>query len=260
MAETIKEISQTQKPKLPTATYKVSGQKLDKFAGGASFTSNSNYTIKALNLKSEIFNHLLGSEQKLQTSSFCINNKTGNIAPISDIVMPEIMRHKLTATQLNQAQGFYHPRQMQPQGLRKNLGNQGSISSTNLPRINQKNVKIAGTRHPTTGIVFCIRGFPIFSDIMKAEVRIPYEIASIKKEANHMRAATRELRKLINEGKLEISSFNANQLKSIMSGDKNIPGYTWHHHQDIGKMQLVPKSIHQQTGHVGGVDIWNFKN
>lgn len=31
---------------------------------------------------------------------------------------------------------------------------------------------------------------------------------------------------------------------------------TWHHHQDRGKMQLVDKAIHQQTGHTGGKAIW----
>ncbi|MBO2930305.1 MULTISPECIES: HNH endonuclease [Pseudomonadaceae] len=29
-------------------------------------------------------------------------------------------------------------------------------------------------------------------------------------------------------------------------------GYTWHHHQDSGRMQLVPELIHSKTGHIGG--------
>ena len=29
-------------------------------------------------------------------------------------------------------------------------------------------------------------------------------------------------------------------------------GYTWHHHQDTGRMQLVPEWDHSKTGHVGG--------
>jgi hypothetical protein len=32
--------------------------------------------------------------------------------------------------------------------------------------------------------------------------------------------------------------------------------YTWHHHQDVGRMQLVPRKIHADTGHVGGFDMW----
>ncbi|WFC64679.1 hypothetical protein EWH21_02740 [Pseudomonas sp. REST10] len=27
---------------------------------------------------------------------------------------------------------------------------------------------------------------------------------------------------------------------------------TWHHHQDSGRMQLVPELIHSKTGHIGG--------
>lgn len=29
--------------------------------------------------------------------------------------------------------------------------------------------------------------------------------------------------------------------------------YTWHHHEDIGRMILVPKSIHQSVAHTGGI-------
>jgi hypothetical protein len=32
-------------------------------------------------------------------------------------------------------------------------------------------------------------------------------------------------------------------------------GYTWHHHQNGKTMQLVPTTIHSQTGHTGGVAL-----
>lgn len=32
--------------------------------------------------------------------------------------------------------------------------------------------------------------------------------------------------------------------------------YTWHHHQDEGKMQLVENGIHSMTQHSGGREIW----
>jgi hypothetical protein len=31
-----------------------------------------------------------------------------------------------------------------------------------------------------------------------------------------------------------------------------MPGYTWHHHQEAGRMQLVPREIHETTIHIGG--------
>ncbi|HEZ4939962.1 TPA: HNH endonuclease, partial [Neisseria meningitidis] len=35
-------------------------------------------------------------------------------------------------------------------------------------------------------------------------------------------------------------------------GEPKIPNYTWHHHQDTGRMQLVPEEKHSPTGHIGG--------
>lgn len=47
-------------------------------------------------------------------------------------------------------------------------------------------------------------------------------------------------------------------MKAIRGGRANIPGYTWHHHQDIGRMQLVPRPIHTAAGtpHIGGFKMW----
>ncbi|MCG3131835.1 MAG: hypothetical protein FLDDKLPJ_02645 [Phycisphaerae bacterium] len=39
-------------------------------------------------------------------------------------------------------------------------------------------------------------------------------------------------------------------------GDKPPEGYRWHHHQDIGRMQLVPKELHVSIGHDGGWMVW----
>jgi len=35
------------------------------------------------------------------------------------------------------------------------------------------------------------------------------------------------------------------------------PGYTWHHHQDVGRMQLVKSDEHRLAApHTGGMAIW----
>ena len=47
------------------------------------------------------------------------------------------------------------------------------------------------------------------------------------------------------------SFFDVRHQQPLKSGESTIPGYVWHHHQDIGRMQLVPKNIHEKTGHVG---------
>ena len=51
--------------------------------------------------------------------------------------------------------------------------------------------------------------------------------------------ATKDLAEAIRKGQVRSSSFNPKQLKAIEKGESKIPGYTWHHHQDTGRMQLV---------------------
>ncbi|RDE94474.1 hypothetical protein DPW03_10915 [Aggregatibacter aphrophilus] len=44
-------------------------------------------------------------------------------------------------------------------------------------------------------------------------------------------------------------------MSAIKAGKEKIPDYTWHHHQDTGRMQLIETRIHTQTGHIGGEGI-----
>ena len=48
----------------------------------------------------------------------------------------------------------------------------------------------------------------------------------------------------------------ANKVAGYSSTPK---GYTWHHHQTMGRMQLVETGVHSQTGHTGGFSLWNIK-
>ena len=36
----------------------------------------------------------------------------------------------------------------------------------------------------------------------------------------------------------------------------NVFGFSWHHHEKIGKMQLVPNGVHEKVRHTGGYSIW----
>jgi hypothetical protein len=130
------------------------------------------------------------------------------------------------------------------------------VDSSTIPPSNAKNVKVAGQRHPKTGIVFDQRGFPIFDDVAQFESQLPRSISSVKDRATHMREATRQVRDAIESGQIPRSRFSQAQLEAIDAGEATIPGFTWHHHQDVGRMQLVPRAIHRQTGHVGGFDLW----
>ncbi|WP_158960325.1 HNH endonuclease [Myroides fluvii] len=49
----------------------------------------------------------------------------------------------------------------------------------------------------------------------------------------------------------------AKQIEDLKSphGDK-IFGFTWHHHEDVGKLELVSQQVHNAVSHTGGNLIW----
>lgn len=38
--------------------------------------------------------------------------------------------------------------------------------------------------------------------------------------------------------------------------ERTPPGYSWHHHEETGRMQLVPSEVHGAVGHTGGFSMW----
>ncbi|MBA4601548.1 HNH endonuclease [Thermoactinomyces mirandus] len=60
--------------------------------------------------------------------------------------------------------------------------------------------------------------------------------------------------KLNNNPELKSKFLQAN-IDWIEKGNDPV-GYTWHHHQDEGKMQLVKTRVHGNTRHTGGRPIW----
>ncbi|MBS0271759.1 MAG: HNH endonuclease [Proteobacteria bacterium] len=149
--------------------------------------------------------------------------------------------------------GFYHSH-----SFKESLEIQypGRVSSTTVPQPNAKNVKFAGQRHPVSGIVFDLKGYPIFDDVAKFDTRISGDVSILKNERLHMRTATKNLRAEIIAGRIDKTQFTKYQLEDIMAGRDRISGFTWHHHQDIGRMQLILRKTHMNTGHVGGMEMW----
>ena len=150
-------------------------------------------------------------------------------------------------------QGFYNSHQ-----IRQYFENKypGLVSSSTVPSWNAKNVKLAEQRHPITGTVFDRKGLPIFDDVAKFDTKISREIVATNKSKTHMKAATLNLKKQIEIGKIDRNNFTSKQLEQIMAGEPKIEGLSWHHHQDVGRMQLIPKDLHGETGHVGGMKLW----
>ncbi len=134
-----------------------------------------------------------------------------------------------------------------------------AISSSTLPALSKPNVKLANQRHPVTGIPFDARGFPIFDGVTRVEMRISTEVFLKERATQHMQAATRQLRAEIQAGRISADRFSPKELADIYAGRPKIGTLTWHHHQDMGRMQLVPQKIHQQTGHVGSIGLKSKK-
>lgn len=129
-----------------------------------------------------------------------------------------------------------------------------------IRRANQLEAKVAriirSQKHAVTGIKFGRTGFPIFDKFAKADLRISATVAAIKNRSEHFKAATAALKRAIAENRINPRRFTKEQLKAIREGKKKIPGFTWHHHQQKGRMQLVPETIHRTTGHSGGFKVW----
>ncbi|BFU60555.1 hypothetical protein HEMROJRC1_08080 [Rodentibacter sp. JRC1] len=71
--------------------------------------------------------------------------------------------------------------------------------------------------------------------------------------------ASRDLANAINNGYVSKNKFTPSQLEAIYRGESKIPGFTWHHNQDTGKMQLIDSDIHKNTGHIGWEGIKDGK-
>jgi len=103
--------------------------------------------------------------------------------------------------------------------------------ATGGPPIGPRNASLAGGTHPKTRVPFDAQGFPDFSAWRHPtipDVRIKLS------------------------GSRPTDFRRANAAAGIKTKPK---GYTWHHHQDCGLMQLVKTSIHRRTGHTGGFSI-----
>lgn len=107
--------------------------------------------------------------------------------------------------------------------------------SVNASSQGLRNGHLAGKVHPKTGVPFDEAGFPNFSKNL------------YKDGANDVM-----IKPTGNRGKDFIAANKA-------AGYKSTPeGYTWHHHQTTGRMQLVNYEVHRKTGHTGGFALWNY--
>ncbi|MBS8265688.1 HNH endonuclease [Mesobacillus boroniphilus] len=129
-----------------------------------------------------------------------------------------------------------------------------------------RNDHLNGYEHPETGVLFVektvdlpngqvIEGtFPVFDDSFN--VIIAEEIYS-ESDNVHFRIANATLYQAIVENPQLAYEMNLSQsdIQSLASG-QTPEGYTWHHNEEPGLLQLVDEETHAQTAHTGGRSIW----
>ena len=131
-------------------------------------------------------------------------------------------------------------------------------------RIKTINDSLVGQNHPDTGVPYKekvivtdtgekVKGvFAEFKSLIDIQLRKEFhqapdriQFAECNKQLQEKVAADPKFR----------SQFTKDQLADIKDG-YTPDGYTWHHNEELGKMQLVDSDIHSQTRHTGGRNIW----
>lgn len=130
--------------------------------------------------------------------------------------------------------------------------------------IHTRNESLEGDRHPITGVPFErktvedtegneVTGvFPVFDS--KIDIKLPEDLEQAS-DKDQFAECNKQLKEAIENDPEFAKQFTEEQLEQIKNGDTP-DGYTWHHNEEKGKMQLVDAEIHAKTGHTGGKSIW----
>jgi hypothetical protein len=126
------------------------------------------------------------------------------------------------------------------------------------------NDKLEGKKHPETGVPFEKKTvkdadgndfegvFPQFDSQFDAQLSPEQYGDSDKKQ---FAECNKQLKEAIEKDPELAKKFTPEQLEQIKNGETP-DGYTWHHNEESGKMQLVDSETHAKTAHTGGRVIW----
>ena len=136
---------------------------------------------------------------------------------------------------------------------------------SNVDAIQSINELYEGTVHPITGVAFerteLLIGEQMISDVFPVfEATFTARLAPdeyLLTDEEHDEIANAQLYKAILEDTAigEIIGLSADDIEALRQG-QTPAGYTWHHHEQPGTLQLVDAKTHAQTEHVGGRVIW----
>lgn len=127
-----------------------------------------------------------------------------------------------------------------------------------------RNEDLLGKVHEVTGVPFVEKEIEIDGVKLKVvvpefpyvfETNIPKELWE-KGDNAIFSECTKKLWEYLEQHPEEKKKFTPQQLEQIKNGEPYIKGYTWHHSEVPGKMQLVKSDLHNNTGHTGGCHLW----
>jgi len=124
-----------------------------------------------------------------------------------------------------------------------NEGNEGKENENGV-RYERRTILINGVE--AEGV------FPVFDS--KYDAQLPEEMLN-SKDSQQNKYCNEQLNLEIENNPEFAGQFTPEQLKQI--NDNETPdGYTWHHNEESGKMQLVRTDDHEANRHTGGRAIW----
>ncbi|MDD2229523.1 MAG: HNH endonuclease [Candidatus Cloacimonetes bacterium] len=138
-----------------------------------------------------------------------------------------------------------------------------TIQEVSLESLKTINEDLREQAHPETGVPFIEKEIEIDGIILEGvfpEFESKYdailnEDQYKETDAKQFDEANKQLSDAISKDPDLKSSFTNEQIEQIKNGDTP-EGYTWHHNEEPGLMQLVKTEIHQKTAHTGGKSIW----
>ncbi|GHY18720.1 HNH endonuclease [Vibrio cholerae] len=94
--------------------------------------------------------------------------------------------------------------------------------------------------------------FPQFNSAI--DVQLPEELIQARDTAQ-AEYANEALKEKVDSDPAFAEQFNDEQLEQIKNGETP-DGYTWHHSEEYGEMQLISTEDHNNNRHTGGKAIW----
>ena len=118
------------------------------------------------------------------------------------------------------------------------------------------NYQYKNTIHPISKVKYNRNGFPVFKNNMSCRLPMHLHNSSDNKQ---FRFCNQKLLRQLQKNTTLSKNFSKKQLEAIRH-NKIPDGYTWHHNQKKGLLELVDREIHNKTAHTGGRKIWGGGN